>query len=117
MSILTPVPYYRILRDDEDDRRDHSYDREFELALRWRPADGFVDGPQDADVLRLMAQGRSVLGRLRSGDDVSRRHLDYALTYLADSISYYDKVAWEPYPGRNAEAAHDLCVLRELVTP
>lgn len=117
MSILTVVPYYRVIHDDEDDRRDHSYDREFEFGLRWRrPVEDFDDAlgvPQ----LALMIQGRMTLDQLRHGAEISRRRLDWALAYLDDAIRYYDRLQAEPYPGRNAEAAHDLCVLRELVTP
>ena len=116
MSILTPVPYFAIAHDD-DGRIDRSYDREFEMALRWNPASDYEDDALGAESLALINTGQSVLRRLRQGDDVARRHLDYALTYLADAIGYYDKVAWEPYPGRNAEAAADLRALLELVTP
>jgi hypothetical protein len=116
VSILTTVPYYRVIRDDEDDRRQHSYDREFENALRWHPGSDFDDDFCPIDVSAINV-GQSVLRRLRQGDEVARRHLDHAISYLTDAITYYDKVKWEPYPGRNAEAAADLRALLGLVTP
>ena len=115
MSILTTVPYFAIPHDDEG-RVDRSYRHEFELALRWHPVDDF-DDPLGESALAEMTQARSVLARLNQGDEVSRRHLDVALSYLADAITYYDRMNWEPYPGRNAEAAADLRALLALVTP
>lgn len=101
---LATIPYYRIPRSD-DGRVNREYERQFEMGLRWRPDGGFAD--DDA---------RSILGRLRGGDEVSARHLALAVEYLNAAIAFYSEPGLvEPYPRRNAEAVADLRALRGLL--
>jgi hypothetical protein len=106
---LEQVNYYRIRR-NEDDRRETIHDRLFEMALRWEPLTAFDPDGKGVDA-EIVTAGKTHLNRLMQGDEVSERHLQMGLDYLIEAILYYDLTTYEPYPGRNKEAAADLRAL------
>ena len=114
MSIVTPVVYFRLYR-DEDGRPSREHDLAFQWALRWRPEGPDNREPLDNALDEVIDQGRSILNRLRGGDDISHLHLSKALAYLELARSHYATAEWEPYRGRNNEAAEDLRTLHQLL--
>jgi hypothetical protein len=116
--LLTTVPYYRIPR-DEDGRPSRNFDRLFEMALRWH---GDIEIPDDMISASSKRKGEEpvhagavALHNLRDANDISQRQLNAAFAYLRDMIAFFEGNPWEgfePYPGRNKEAATDL---RELL--
>jgi len=107
---LTTTTYYSIQR-SEPERREQAYDRTFVLALRWQPLREFHPENEGLDS-DWVAAGTRHLDRLKSGDEISERHLNLALDYLDAALAYYERITYEPYPGRNAEAAGNL---RDLI--
>ncbi|MET0441321.1 MAG: hypothetical protein ABW071_04985 [Casimicrobiaceae bacterium] len=112
--MLTVVPYYRIPR-DEDGRPSRLFDRAFELALRWQ---GDIDIPAEMISNASKRKGEApvhagavALHNLRDANDISQRQLDAAFAYLQAMIAFYEGDPWEgfePYQGRNKEAATNL---------
>lgn len=113
MSLLTPVVYYTIPRNEEG-ARESIHDRAFILALRWEPLPEYDPNGVGVDP-ELVEHGRRHLNRLMQGDAVSGEHMRRAHIYLLKAIDYYSADPWEPYPGRNGEAVVDLRMLVELV--
>ena len=109
MSVLQPVTYYTMPR-DEDGRRSREHDIVFEMALRWRPSF------DDALAVDLPLQGHGLLRRLRDGDKISEAELHLIGVYLSAAVDHYQD-APEPYPQRNREAITDLRRMAELVLP
>lgn len=122
--MLTTVPYYRIER-DEDGSPSKLFDRAFTMALRWLPdidiPDEMVSAASKKKGEAPVHAGAVALHLLRDGNDISQRQLNAALAYLIGAIAFYESNPWdgfEPYPGRNAEAARDLHELQnELEAP
>lgn len=119
--MLTTVPYYRIPR-DEDGHPSRLFDHAFTMALRWHAEidipDELVSSTSKKRGEPPVHAGEVALKLLRDANDISQRQLDAAVDYLAAAINFYTSDPWEgfePYPGRNHEAATDLInLLNEL---
>jgi hypothetical protein len=112
--MLTTVPYYRIPR-DEDGKPSRLFDRTYEMALRWHAEidipDEMVSAASKKKGEAPVHAGEVALNLLRDANDISQRQLDAAFAYLHAAIAFYESDPWEgfePYPGRNAEAAANL---------
>lgn len=105
MRLVTET-HYRIERYEDDDgriRRNREFEELVDRALRWRP-----ELPGDEAQQEEFDKGVSALRQLSTSNAISAQQLERIVAVLCASIAFYEAGPWEPFEGRNAEAAQDL---------